>query len=245
MMKSKKIFIFSFPLTGHSNPMLAMVHQLIKTHNCKVTIYSVNSFKTQIENLGAEYRMLHGVDYEDVKTRLNQSRKAAEIVPTWFDLSHQLIDENVVRIAREIDADKPDLILYDRASMYAKWAIRLIAEAYNQEYTNPLISKANQIRPTSLPPPVIAYWTTFINEKNVYPDGMEEYIGTGITFLEKLKIFLSAVKITIRAKQLSLKYGLKFVNLFEDVFEKDPKLINICFCNPELHRKSFLFYQTK
>lgn len=124
-----KIVILSVPLAGHVIPLLELCNELCLKRNIKVIFYSTLNFKQHIEKTGAEFRSYNGITDEDMNIIL-PIKKRIYTLPSLINRLQVIIDENLIKLAREIDYEKPDAILYEYKAIHAHWPLRLIYENY-------------------------------------------------------------------------------------------------------------------
>ena len=233
-----KIFIFPLPAIGHSNPILKTVDELIRTFKANVTIYSLEKFKNNIVSIGAEYRQLNDSKYEDW-TNLNNN--PLDLISSLFTKNYEFANNDSLRIAKDIDRDKPDLVLHDSFSFTAKFAMRILKEYYSRIDSIRGANDPNLFIPTSLPPPVIVYWTTFTNADNIYPNEFEKQYSLQLSFMDKFWLIYTLLKFSFIANKLAKKFQVTYQTPFDDLARRDPNDVNIVFTFPELHPRSHLF----
>ena len=241
MSTRKKIFIFPVPAIGHSNPILKLANEFIKNCSAEVVMYSLDKFKTDIEAIGAEFRLLSDKKYEDLLKELNLNNNSVDLIENLFTKQYNLVNECSFRLAQEIDRDKPDLVLFDSFSLHAKFAMKILRENYKRldqirDSTDPFL-----LKPTSKPPLAIVYWTTFTNDEKIYPNEYEKQYELRASWFEKLSLIYVLFKLSILAKNVSKKFQLPYKGPVEDFVLRDANEFNIVFTFPELHPRAHLF----
>lgn len=152
--KKYKILCFPTPASGHNNPLYPILNELAK--NTEIIVYTHEKFKANFENIGAIYRNLN-IDEQTILA--NKPLKKKEF--RGFLAVRNLINfsiENSEYIAKEIDKEKPDLILYDVFASYVKWALVYYKKCYNEN--------KGEFRPTRILPPLIAYNPSLVMVKS-------------------------------------------------------------------------------
>jgi UDP:flavonoid glycosyltransferase YjiC (YdhE family) len=241
MSTRKKIIIFPIPAVGHSNPILKTANELIKRYNAQVIIYTIITFQSQVENIGAEYRKLNDKTYDEIMQELNLNNSAADLISQFLGKNYESADKNSLRLAKEIDQEKPDLVLYDSFSFHAKIAMRILTENYKRIEELKDSTDPNIFIPTLAPPSFVVYWTTFTNGLEIYPNEYEKPISLNLSLWEKLKFIFILYKLSRIANNLSKKFQISYKSPFEDLLLRIPQEINIVFTFPELHPRSHLF----
>ena len=240
-MQRKKIFIFPVPAIGHSNPIFKTANELIKNYNADVVIYSLDMFKQYIESIGAEFRAYNDQKYEDMMKEMNFNN---DIVSMWHSLivkNYDLVDKTSMNIAKDIDRDKPDLVLQDSLSVNAKFAMRILRENYKRAKEIKNSTDPNLFVPSSEPPPTLVYWTTFTNDENLYPNEFEKKIALNISYFDTFRFFLVNFKFNRLANNCAKKYQLPYKRAIDDVILRDPTENHMVFTFPVLHPRAHLF----
>lgn len=154
---ARKVFIFSFPFVGHTNPVLGFCNKLReKNKNIEIIIYSRPNFKTFIENAGAQFR-----DY-DIEMRSEDESPTIVNELNIFRLALKTVDfANKVakRLCDDVLRDRPDMILYDKSTVFARLSIDFILNEY----------KKRNLKPFKL----VRYVTTFLMDRH-YPNSQEK-----------------------------------------------------------------------
>ena len=119
---SFKIIIHSMPATGHINPIAVIVKHLVFDHKCHCIWYSLECFRKLIERTGAEFRCLKS-KMSEFKLDFPTNKRSFR-VGILIDLLLDLSEKNSIEIAKDIEKDKPDLIIIDPPSYHAKLALR-------------------------------------------------------------------------------------------------------------------------
>jgi hypothetical protein len=124
-------------------------------------------------------------------------------------------------------------------ALHAKWIIRYL----NINHKKFLENKNASLLTTFLPPKVLVYYTGFANQKNIFPDKND----VKLLFLAPLQVkflgFFSILKLFIRTKMLSIKFGLDFVNPIQEMFMNDQNFKQIVFTIPEIQPYASLMHK--
>jgi hypothetical protein len=118
----KKAFCLTLSLSGHLNPMCGLVHELCTKQDVECILYGTEELRGTIEKTGAKFRLYKHRNLSDfVPPSLTSERKPEK---TFQNLVIPLMDCAYVQIPellKDIEADKPDLILYDPNFLPAKY----------------------------------------------------------------------------------------------------------------------------
>lgn len=118
-----KIFFFSIPAWGHTNPTIPVVSELVKRGHT-VRYYSFTQFKEKIEHTGAEFVCCDSYLPDLNKAEINRIKKVSTTQMTITDLETTArMDE---MLSRDVKAWKPDCIVADSVCFWGK----LIAKKY-------------------------------------------------------------------------------------------------------------------
>lgn len=111
-----KIFFFNVPTSGHVNPTLPLVAELVRRGH-EVTYYLTAAYSQRVEATGATFRAYAGVtdDYFDaVSRRFNPARLAAQLLESSRALLPQLLTD--------LHTDRPELVIYDSMCPWGRLA---------------------------------------------------------------------------------------------------------------------------
>lgn len=229
VMSQRKIFIFTVPATGHSNGIFVIAKELIEQKNCQVIIYSTEYFKSQILKTGSEYRKYHNKSIDYVMPNLSifdenfaiKNRKINHLL-TVMQKMLDFTPNIVMELVKDIENDKPDLILYDQIAIPAKYALRILRER-----------KGKQVKS-------IMYYTTFAQQKFVYPNSREIQVSLNINYMNFFEQLYGIIRLTLTQYYYCFKFGLRYFNIVYDTLYSIDKL-NICLVNPYLQPRYHLF----
>lgn len=238
-MSRRKVFICALAATGHTNGMLALSQELVKEHDFEVIFYSIEQYREQIEKSGALYRAYSFNPQILFVPRLNNQRK--DFVMSVLKLTLDATNEIALELARDIDRDKPDVILHDQVALYARFAIKIINDNYaraKQGYKDLIF------RPTGPASPSIMYYTTFAAQEGIYPNESEMELFREQTLIAKLKFLFSILQLSIKQFFLCRKFGVKFYNLIRDSIFPSDDVVKIVFVQSDLHPRSHLFHKS-
>lgn len=118
-----KIFFFSIPAWGHTNPTIPVVSELVKRGHT-VRYYSFTQFKEKIEHTGAEFVCCDSFLPDLNESEINRIKKVSTTQMTITDLETTArMDET---LSRDVETQKPDCIVADSVCFWGK----LIAKKY-------------------------------------------------------------------------------------------------------------------
>lgn len=169
-MKTERcLFIWSVPANGHMNPTLCLTNQLLSNMEAikidKIVFYCGEAFRDQILNLPnntnnqIEFRDYHLGKHAGsenfLKVLMNFDTKPGSLFRVFqcFENSIKLGNTYMFKhLLKDINRDRPVLVLYDQALFFAKFALGLYEKWYK------------------CPKPLhICYVTTFMCAAGVYP----------------------------------------------------------------------------
>lgn len=114
-----KIVALNVPTTGHVDPSLPLVAELVSRGH-QVTYYLTPEYRPQVEATGATFMETPGVaeDYfDEVSRRFNPLRLATQLLTTSYDLLPQL--------SKQLGEMEPAAIIYDSMCPWGRMAARL------------------------------------------------------------------------------------------------------------------------
>lgn len=240
-MNEKKVFVITFPLISHLNSILNVINELVQTYHVNVITYGLKKHEHLVLSTGSEFRAYENFNGLDL-SEINAKKTGIEILAPLMQNLLTLTNMNLIKIACEIDKEKPDLILFDIMSLHAKWVIRFL-EKNNKRF----LKNVNSFVLTRSPPPKIAIYSTgFANQRNVFPDNTDVRILYTAPLRAKYCSYLSILKAIIRTKMLSIKYGIDFIVPLDEMFVNNTNNKHIVFTIPEIQPKaSFLHKNIK
>jgi UDP:flavonoid glycosyltransferase YjiC (YdhE family) len=220
MEKGKKIFVLSIPAHGHINPLSCVIsHMLKKDPDLNITFYSTAEFKNLVDKTGANYKQ-----YEFYLPGNPEAKSKRFVLYGLVKRLTSLADENLPGILRDIEKEKPDMIIYDSFSLLAKYALKICERKYKTGQTN-------------VPPPLgVDFSTSFAQHKDV--NEIRALMMQSI----KLNIWFIITMFLILFLQLKAfwKYEFENFNLMDWIFQADEKLvINSVFPEFQPHREKF------
>jgi UDP:flavonoid glycosyltransferase YjiC (YdhE family) len=236
-MSEKKVFVISFPLLSHLNGILNIINELVNTHHVRVVTYGLSNFESLVIKTGSEFRAYVNFDDMDIR-EIHEKKTGLEVIAPLMQSLLTLTNMNLLKIACEIDKEKPALILLDIMSLHGKWIIRYL-EKNNRIFRK---NKFAHLSTTSLPPEIIIYSTGFANQRNIFPDKNDTKILYSASCRAKYFSFFKIIKLLIRTKMLSNKYGLDFIIPIDEMFVNNQKYKHIIFTIPEIQPKSNLMH---
>nr|QNH67998.1 UDP-glucuronosyltransferase-like protein 2 [Brachionus rotundiformis] len=222
-----KIFVFTIPASGHVNPLLPVLREIAKNQHIEVTVFLTEEFRSKFQSSGVKFKLLKNFDFVK-RANLRPFGKSR-----YFELldlatcSLEAISHNFEYIAKEIDQEKPSLIIYDTFGIYIKWAMEYyVRKSKKLVYNWPL-------------PPMIGFAATFIYNESIYPNQIEK----SLIFPYNFRFFYDCIRIFLASFKISLYYGISFINPFKHLkmkIDSQTKMImSVTF--PELHPRSHLY----
>lgn len=208
------------PASGHVNPMSGMAHELAKTN--QVVFYGNEEHRSLIEKTGAEFRM-----YQHFPKSVLQPKQVQRVqFKSGLILLQRLIDvsyKEIPLLIKDIERDKPDLIIYDHFSIPVKFALKVM--------------ETNFKKSTSFykPPPTVLFFTTFSTKKNVYPCKVVKHSRH-----QSVWSFIPFIYLIFKQIIFSMKFGIDVIDTMNFLFEKTEDL-NIVSVFPELQPNSDKF----
>ena len=148
--------------------------------------------------------------------------------------------KNIVEsLAKEIDIEKPDLILYDIFNPILNWAVRYYKKWYDIGKKTSQTERLNMTFCPSKPiPPLTCYSTSFAMIDGLYPNTLENSIMVPLSF----RLFLDMIYLLIAYFIFSFIIGVEFVNPFKEIsipIENTELVMTTVF--PDLQPRSHLF----
>ena len=215
MESSKKVLIFTVPLVGHTNPILAFCKELTTNKNVKIIAYSQSKFKGLIEDAGAEYRsydheFITQAEFNIVKNLYYQTNFADLVMKSLY---------------REILNEKPHLIIFDDFAYFIKISLKYILKEF----------KTQNIKP----PKIMKYSTTFRWTKD-YPNSYEMSLANSYAKPSTLKTLFYLLLLMLKRLWLIYKYNFDRSFFLDHPFTLVADELNIVFTFPELQTRSHL-----
>lgn len=112
-----KIFFFSIPAHGHTNPMLPVAKELVNRGHT-VRFYSFNEFKEKIEKTGAEF-----ISCESFSHKLSESEEKRLKAVSATEMTIQDIRGTIIMddfLDKEFKNHKPDVVFTDSVCFWGK-----------------------------------------------------------------------------------------------------------------------------
>ena len=215
---SFKIIIHSMPATGHINSIAVIVKHLVFDHKCHCIWYSLECFRKLIERTGAEFRCLKS-KMSEFKLDFPTNKRSFR-VGILIDLLLDLSEKNSIEIAKDIEKDKPDLIIIDPPSYHAKLALRYYEARLKIKNEN----NGTQFCPSLPLPPTMCYETSFSTELNIFPNREEQVMMFNLSFYEKIRCYCSLLTSVIKTQRLSKELGINFIFPLTEIFMMNPEL---------------------
>ena len=232
-MSEKKVFVITFPVVSHLNAIVNVINELVQTYRVKVVVYDLKKHESLLKKTGCEFRAYEDFNEMD-KVKMNGLKTRVETLPPLLHKVLTLTNMNLIKIATEIDIEKPDLILFDTMALHAKWIIRYLEKNY-QVF---LRDKSAILKTTSAPPTCVVYNTAFARQKNVFPEKADEKLSLAAPLKVKFLSYFINLKLLIRTKILSTKYGIDFIIPMQEMFVNNQNFQQIVFTIPEIQPKA-------
>jgi UDP:flavonoid glycosyltransferase YjiC (YdhE family) len=124
----KTIFIFTYPYTGHCNPIFGVCRRLMEQNvgKFKLIVYGDEKFRNLFEKCGAEFRTY--------KTPLGDENFSINVNPMVFLLKAlSIANKNAKEIYKDVLEAKPSLVLYDKNVLYPKFMIDYFVQQLKKE----------------------------------------------------------------------------------------------------------------
>jgi UDP:flavonoid glycosyltransferase YjiC (YdhE family) len=219
MLKKFKILCFPLPASGHSNPFYPILNELLKyNEDLHIVVYTTKQYVKNFENLGVECRL---VDVEDSALSLDGVRSELAGLKITQELTKYACD-NLETLAREIEKEDPDLIIYDGTTIYVRWCVLFYQKCYNASIQNKPYKKSN-FRPKKDLPPLICYSPMFVMDFKSYPNFYEMSMLFQFSKSISFRVMWYILKYVGQHYRLCLKYGFKLTNPFKKTTpEKTP-----------------------
>lgn len=236
--KMFKILVHIIPASGHVNPMLPILKQLIKSNRTEIIVYLTDEFKTKVESIGAQFRPLIDFDLtKKVKIEPVGNKRKLELTNVMNSLLDS-VSANLEYLAAEINKEKPNLIFYDISGMHTKWTIKYYKKWYDLAKNS---SDKSQLKfsPTWPLPPMIAFSPMFLMDKLIYPNKVERdlffQLSPGLVF--------GIAGVFMKGLSKSIKHGLGFQNIMGSIDLKPDEHTSFVIASilPEIQPRSHLF----
>lgn len=211
--KKFKIICFPLPASGHSNPFYPILSELKKSNqDLHIIVYTTNKYKTNFENLGVECKL---VDVDESELSLDGVRSEIAGLKISQELTKYACD-NLESLAKEIEKEDPDLIIYDGTTIYVRWCILFYQKCYNASTQNKSYKKSS-FRPKKDLPPLICYSPMYVMDFKSYPNLYEMSLLFQFSKIFSFRVIWWILKYVKEHYRLSLKYGFKLTNPFKKV----------------------------
>nr|QNH67989.1 UDP-glucuronosyltransferase-like protein 7 [Brachionus koreanus] len=219
-----KIFVLVLPEIGHINPVNGIVKELVHKKNCDVIFYGRHDQRELIESTGAKFREYKF--YEDGNTALKPLKEDpfTNDIPLFINLINLSYNE-IPCLIKDIEIDRPDLIIFDQLSMPAKYLLKVMEQNFRE-------------KKTSLPAPAsVQIFTTFPSfeifaDKQEYKKYMLQPTGIFFRFNKYL--------LTLKQKKFCNHFGIDCLDPYE-LCENFQSKLNIVTFIPEIQPfKEFL-----
>jgi hypothetical protein len=242
--KKYKIMCFPLPAEGHNNPLYPILNELINEHkNVEVIVYTHEKFRKNFENIGAVYKNL---DFDESKIICLEPTDTKQF--QGFNMMGKFLNfgmENSEYIAKEIDKQQPDLILYDYFAFYLNWALVYYKSCYEKARNLKACDPESLIEfiPKRTLPPLIAYNPSFAVDYLQYPNKTEFSLILRYFDLWSFKILWHLIIYLYVYLKICLKLRFGFTNPFKYMLPKP--IDGTCFIMttifPELQPRAHLF----
>jgi MGT family glycosyltransferase len=128
MERKKKIMVIVAPSTGHVNPICGLVNELSKQKGVEVIFYSDKEYREAVENTGAKLRLFSRPTFSILPQIVVHKMRD----PVGILLNEQITFsyDVVSHLLKEVEIEKPDLILYDCGFLPAKYLLHVLKSRY-------------------------------------------------------------------------------------------------------------------
>ena len=215
------------------------MNQFRDKKNVEIVVLANDKLKPNFENIGVNYRKLPNwgdnmlEPLKDAKTRIFEGFVVLEKLEYYAA-------NNAKELAKIIDSEKPDLILYDVTCLFLRWTLEYYTKWYDISQKIEPVKRANlEFNPSKLPP-MIAFNPSFAMDHVVYPNKIEEKFLIPPFFT--VGFFLGLLFFLIAHFYRCYKCGLGLKNPFKNVFPAplpNTKFMLVCVF-PELQARSHL-----
>ena len=168
-MAAKKILVFGLPFHGHLNPLAPLLQKLSSEINVKIIFYSASAWKDKIESLGSNFEFRACISNDlvlDLEHEAGSGVNKAQSLCGMLKFQLDVADDQMIYIVKEIDQEKPDLIVYDCTAVYFRWASKYYKKCFRNVSTP--ITVVNPL------PPVVGFCPAFKMDEGIYPNSYEK-----------------------------------------------------------------------
>ena len=217
-----------------------ILNQLKNKKNLEIIVYSNEKLKPQFENVGANWRKLF--NWSDSMTEIDHNAKI-KIFEGFIMLTRitYYSAHNAKELAREINREKPDLILYDITCLFLRPTLEYYSKWYDiSQRTEHSERSKLEFNPSKLPP-LVCYSPSFAMDHKNYPNKLEEKFLIPPAF--SIGFFLGIILYLISHFYRCYKLGFGFKNPFKNVLPAPlPNTISVLVTVfPELQPRSYNF----
>jgi UDP:flavonoid glycosyltransferase YjiC (YdhE family) len=138
MSEQKKIMLLIPPAMGHVNPMCAVIKELLNmTKDVKVLFYSDEEYRETITKSGAQFRLFARPSFTEIV-----HKQVTDKPEMYTFMAHKMITftyELLPQLIKDVDDEKPDLIIYDGLFSPAKYLLEALKRRFEKgtSKTNP------------------------------------------------------------------------------------------------------------
>jgi UDP:flavonoid glycosyltransferase YjiC (YdhE family) len=214
---AKKILVIAMPHSGHINPLACVIHELKKQNqDSDIIFYGNLNNKNLIEATGSTFRKYEYYPAE----KLDQNYFTGFGKNSLANLAYGLLDfsdKMLPILIRDIEAERPDIIIYDLLCLHAKYLIRSLQLRYEKGLSD------------YRPPKAVMFSTTFYQKAGIYPDmsEMKTMMNLNVWF------FLHLICLFFLQFVFSIKHKLDIFNFIKIITNNDEELV-IVTVYPEL-----------
>ena len=209
----KKIMIIAPPSTGHLTPLCCLIYELCKNKDLEVIFYSDEPYREQVLKTGAEFRLYSKPSFTTIvhKTITDKPESFAFLSNKLITFAHELLPQ----LIRDVEFEKPDLIIYDSLFSPAKYLLNALQHRFE-----------NGTSKTPLPKTLMFMPHFAFNHKLI---AMMSGPPSSFNLFE----YFETIHLYLRQIWLSFKFGLSFFNPLNMISIKNDRL-NIVGVIPEL-----------
>lgn len=237
--KTKLISIIVLPIAGVLNPVTSLAHEICQSGEFKCIIYGVTEqHRHLIEKSGSEFRryehpMLAGLTKQPIQ---QQQHNIYAYVSKSIDFTRQILPS----LLRDVQVDKPDLIIYDQWSLPARYLLEILKTRHHKMKRNPYTTSAsnsNKNKPIDRVPLSLIFDPSFAVANNVLKKMP----------IVKINAWSFVLMFVIFIKQLILNwiYGLSMFTSAKAMLNTYNENLNVFAVYPQLQPNFELFDKRK
>ena len=217
-----------------------ILNHLKNNKKVEIIVYSNERLKPQFENVGANWRKLFNWNDSMAEMDHDAKIKIFEGLVILTRLTYYAA-RSAKELAREIDREKPDLILYDITCLFLRPTLEYYTKWYDiSQRTEPAERSKLEFSPSKLAP-LVSYSPSFAMDHINYPNKVEEKFLIPQSF--SIGFFLGILLYLVSHFYRCYKLGFGLKNPFKYVFPAPLPDTKLCLVTvfPELQPRSHNF----